>query len=113
MLHSYIAKPIVWRILQEVYLPVFMLSMLINHNKTRKLNAFSLPQLDAYLNCLVFNSISLYCGLIKNNAVDVGDNTSLDNEDKFHIQDISDKNPIITKFKDCYMDAYQLFDILS
>ena len=43
MLHSYIAKPIVWRILQEVYLPVSMLSMLINHNKTRKLNAFSLP----------------------------------------------------------------------
>ena len=43
MLQSYIAKPIVWRILQEVYLPVFMLSMLINHNKTRKLNAFSLP----------------------------------------------------------------------
>ena len=79
MLHSYIAKPIVWRILQEVYLPVSMLSMLINHDKTRKLNAFSLPQFDAYLNCLVFNSISLYCGLIKNNAVDVGDNTSLDN----------------------------------
>ena len=43
MLQSYIAKPIVWRILQEVYLPVFMFSMLINHNKTRKLNAFSLP----------------------------------------------------------------------
>ena len=43
MLQSYIAKPIAWRILQEVYLPVFMLSMLINHNKTRKLNAFSLP----------------------------------------------------------------------
>ena len=61
----------------------------------------------------MFNSFSLCCGLIKNNAVDVGDNTSLDNEDKFHIQDISDKNPIITKFKDCYMDAYQLFDILS
>ena len=43
MLQSYIAKPIAWRILQEVYLPVSMLSMLINHNKTRKLNAFSLP----------------------------------------------------------------------
>ena len=42
-IYSYIAKPIAWRILQEVYLPVFMLSMLINHNKTRKLNAFSLP----------------------------------------------------------------------
>lgn len=34
-------------------------------------------------------------------------------EDKFHIQDISDKNPIITKFKYCYMDAYQLFHILG
>ena len=43
MLQSYIAKPIAWRILQEVYLPVSMLSMLINHDKTRKLNAFSLP----------------------------------------------------------------------
>ena len=43
MLERYIAKPIVWRILQEVYLPVSMLSMLINHNKTTNLNAFSLP----------------------------------------------------------------------
>ena len=43
MFERYIAKPIVWRILQEVYLPVSMLSMLINHDKTTNLNALLLP----------------------------------------------------------------------